>query len=559
MHLKTLREKITFLLILALAIALRIYGQNWDSGFHLHPDERMLIMVTTRIHFFTNLNPEFFNYGSLPIYILAALAQFFESVFKIPIFNYTGLLFLGRTLSTIFDIFTLFVVFKIARRLFNTTAAFFALFVYAVAFFPIQNAHFFVVDPFVTFLLATTVYSLLRHMQTPTKRSLLLTALFYAMALATKASALVVYPVVILGLLLPYYRQALLRDKSKNRVRILFSTTVQQLGNVALFHFSLFFFHFIFMPYTYIHLQQFIQDISLQMRMNTNAYIFPYTLQYVGTMPYIYYLKNIFLWGMGPIFSLLTIWGCMTLIKSKTKNVLPLLLFLAFYVLYFLVLGKSAVKFMRYMLPLYPFFAVFAGVTLSRIFNSQLEILNSKLFMRFAALALCLFGFAYTLMFMHIYAKPNTRLQATSWIVKHIPPRSTIAIEHWDDQVPLGAPPEYYNFVLLPLYNQPDGEAKWKTINDMLNSADYIVIASNRLYVPITHLVDCDRYAVCFPLASKYYTDLFSEKRGFEKVKEFSENPQFTIGSLKLQLNDQGADESFTVYDHPKILIFKKK
>ena len=30
--------------------------------------------------------------------------------------------------------------------------------------------------------------------------------------------------------------------------------------------------------------------------MNSDAYIFPYTLQYVDTTPYIYYLKQIFLW-----------------------------------------------------------------------------------------------------------------------------------------------------------------------------------------------------------------------------------------------------------------------
>jgi len=552
MKLSTLKEKLAFLFILTLAIALRIYGQNWDSGFHLHPDERMLIMVTTRIHFFTNLNPDFFNYGSLPIYLLAAIGQCIEIILRVPLFNYNGLLFLGRTLSTIFDIFTLLIVFKIAHFLFHKKAAFFAFFVYAVAFFPIQNAHFFVVDPLVTFFLVATVYSLLLHVRKSSKRTVLFTAVFYAMALATKVSALAVYPIIILGLLAPYYANALKHNKDKNMFYTLITATIQQLGTIIVFHVLLLIFHFISMPYAYINMHQFIQDITLQMRMNTNAYIFPYTLQYVGTMPYVYYLKNIFLWGMGPFFSILTILGCMTLIKSKTKKVLPLLLFLAFYVLYFLVLGKSAVKFMRYMLPLYPFFAVFAGVALASIFNSKLP-------MRFAALALCLFGFTYTLMFMHIYAKRNTRLQATSWIISNVPPRTTIALEHWDDQVPLGAPQGYYNFVQLPLYNQPDNEAKWKTINSMLNSSDYIVIASNRLYVPITHLVDCDRYAVCFPLASQYYTDLFSEKRGFKKIKEFSEYPTLTIGSLKLQLNDQGADESFTVYDHPKILIFKKK
>ncbi|PJE62570.1 hypothetical protein COU88_04310, partial [Candidatus Roizmanbacteria bacterium CG10_big_fil_rev_8_21_14_0_10_39_6] len=407
MKLGTLREKITFLLILTLAIALRVYGQNWDSGFHLHPDERMLIMVTTRIHFFTNLNPDFFNYGSLPIYILATLAQFFESVLKIPIFNYTGLLFLGRTLSTIFDIFTLFVVFKIARFLFNKRTAFFALFVYAVAFFPIQNAHFFVVDSLLTFFLTATLYTSIMHNKKPSRRYLFLTALFFAAALATKITALVVYPIVLISILFQYDRKFFITARAGAFVRMTHKPFL-------IFHFSLFIFHFIFMPFAYIQFGRFLHDITLQSQMNSNAYIFPYTLQYVGTMPYVYYLKNIFLWGMGPVFSILACFGCIQVLRTLCHSEEPRscstereekqshkitenerllhtfmgterirndkivrILFILFYVLYFLVLGRSAVKFMRYMLPLYPFFAISAGVALSYIYDSQLSMFNS--------------------------------------------------------------------------------------------------------------------------------------------------------------------------------------
>ena len=36
-------------LIFVLAFVLRIYGLNWDQGFHLHPDERFLTMLATDI------------------------------------------------------------------------------------------------------------------------------------------------------------------------------------------------------------------------------------------------------------------------------------------------------------------------------------------------------------------------------------------------------------------------------------------------------------------------------------------------------------------------------
>ncbi|MDO8741665.1 MAG: hypothetical protein Q7J11_00795, partial [Candidatus Roizmanbacteria bacterium] len=87
-----MKNKITFILILLSAFFIRIFAINWDHGFHLHPDERMLIMVADRINFFKNLNPDFFNYGSLPIYLLKGLSQLIDFLFHKDIANYTGML-----------------------------------------------------------------------------------------------------------------------------------------------------------------------------------------------------------------------------------------------------------------------------------------------------------------------------------------------------------------------------------------------------------------------------------------------------------------------------------
>ena len=37
--------KLVFITILVVAVALRVFGLNWDQGQHLHPDERFLTMV----------------------------------------------------------------------------------------------------------------------------------------------------------------------------------------------------------------------------------------------------------------------------------------------------------------------------------------------------------------------------------------------------------------------------------------------------------------------------------------------------------------------------------
>ncbi len=47
---------------------------------------------------------------------------------------------------------------------------------------------------------------------------------------------------------------------------------------------------------------------------------------------------------------------------------------------------------------------------------------------------------------------------------------------------------------------------------------------------------------------------MFEGNLGFELVATFQNDPN--LGSLKV--NDQASEEAFTVYDHPKVLIFKK-
>ncbi|MGB9637465.1 MAG: hypothetical protein ACPLY7_01565, partial [Microgenomates group bacterium] len=160
----------------------------------------------------------------------------------------------------------------------------------------------------------------------------------------------------------------------------------------------------------------------------------------------------------------------------------------------------------------------------------------------------------WSISFLSIYSRPNTRVTASKWINQNIPAESNLAVEHWDDRLPLFNS-EKYNFLEMPLYENDQSFLKWKTVNSNLQKADYLILASNRLYVPLQKLANCQKYTVCYPKTAQYYQDLFSGKLGFEKVAEFTSFPSF----LGLKINDQSADESFTVYDHPKIMIFKKK
>ena len=113
-----------------------------------------------------------------------------------------------------------------------------------------------------------------------------------------------------------------------------------------------------------------------------------------------------------------------------------------------------------------------------------------------------------------------------------------------------------------------DNAEKLDRFVDTLDQIDYIFIPTNHQYAQITRLPE--RY----PLTTLYYRELigcpddkdiiwcyrvaqpdqFEGRLGFDLVEVFETYP--TLGPIVV--NDQAAEEAFTFYDHPKVLIFKK-
>jgi hypothetical protein len=57
----------------------------------------------------------------------------------------------------------------------------------------------------------------------------------------------------------------------------------------------------------------------------------------------------------------------------------------------------------------------------------------------------------------------------------------------------------------------------------------------------------------------KYYEDLFSGKSGFTKVAEFSSYPRIQLfGKTIFEFPDESAEETFTVFDHPVMRVYKR-
>lgn len=149
-----------------------------------------------------------------------------------------------------------------------------------------------------------------------------------------------------------------------------------------------------------------------------------------------------------------------------------------------------------------------------------------------------------------VYGRPQTRIAASEWIYDNVPAGSTIASEYWDDGLPIslpGRPTDAFTGIQLHGYDQ-DNDLKLSRFIGQLQRTDYIVLSSDRLIGSIPRMPD--RY----PMMTAYYDALLSGELGFDLVATFRSPPQL----FGIVLDDRGAEEALTVYDHPQVRIFRK-
>jgi len=216
---------------------------------------------------------------------------------------------------------------------------------------------------------------------------------------------------------------------------------------------------------------------------------------------------------------------------------------------------------MRYFLPIYAPLTLFAAYLLFDIWKAArdgtfgwLGALWPRIrpalarTAKAAVVAVVALTVLWGLSYADIYTRPVTRVEASHWINQNIPADSVIVTEVWDDDLPLRLPGgNSYRIVSLNVV-EPDSSQKLAQIADALDQADYISISSNRNYGSLT------RVPAAYPVMDRYYDALFNEELGFRKIKTFTSYP----GLFGISIPDDSAEESFTVYDHPKVILFEK-
>ncbi len=603
--------RVALLAIVILGASMRLTGVNWDDHTHLHPDERFLTDMTSRLgwpkslaeYFDTAkspLNPynhdnDFFVYGTLPVFITKAAGILLDKS------GYDQVHLVGRVISAIYDLLTIALVYFIGRRLYGRWTGLLAAFLMACTVLDIQSSHFYTVETFITLMITVALFFAVRIVQEGRWYDWVLGGAAFGMAVAGKISvALFVVVLGLAGLMRALQEPALavalepaagprvlwrrrfaglsLSMQTDGEARVLFALrSLIKAGLwlalavlVAVLAFR------VTQPYAFtgpspldFNLNPtWVRNMQTAADTLTGKIDMPPSHQWTDRAPVIYAWYNIVFWGMGLPLGLAAWAGWLVAwVEVIRKRRWDHLLLLVWVTVTFFYQSVQVVKVIRYFIPIYPMLVLLAAYFVVWLWR-QSQCLAERAVQHASAwgrrlnrwspylaagagLVVVLGTLLYAEAFTNIYRRPLSRVTASRWVYANIPAGSAITWENWDDIVPVNidgkSADQFYTLVETDPYAE-DSPEKRDAILQWLDQADYVIFTSNRLYGSIPRLPE--RY----PLTTAYYKYLFDGELGFKVIKTFTSYPN--LGPI--QFVDDGADEAFTVYDHPKVTILQK-
>ncbi len=549
--------------ILLLALAVRAYGLAWGNPYDFHNDESFVVSeswhMLTRFQQSGSITPAYSNYGPWPFYFLLLANGLLHGVLHLlgnPV--HVPTFFIGRMISVTFSVATVYLVWLMGRRLFGRGVGLLAAAILAVTLMVVRESHFYTVESQLLFFLVLAFLPAWQVVQRGRGRDYFWLSVAIGAALAVKISAL---PLLAVLWAAHFVAEPRLRGWKMWWQRLLNRRLWLASGGVLLFW-------FILNPFPWLHPASMLNmdqnsDLLVQLAVVKGAIRPWYTVTFNGTKPYLYPLRVIFPWGLGwPLFlTALAGWGY-SLSRLWRGDKADWLL-QAWMLSSFLSTGASFAKFSRYFLPLVPFMVLVAARFLVVLWQRR----STKAW-RYAIIGLAgavfLYSAAYTMAYDGIYSQPDTRLQALRWFKKHVPPGSSVTME-FDAMMKFGYHPERFGLTGYDIrvidHYAPDGKAaplhqipaispaeKAAYLHRILDHSDYVVIEemwARRFW----------RYPHRFPAEAKFYRELFDGKLGYRRVANFRVTPH--LGPW--HLNDDNAEESFIIFDHPRVDIFRRE
>jgi len=452
-------------------------------------------------------------------YLIVYFLKFFDGDLGFPI-GFQEAVFSLRIISAVASIINAIIIIKIIKVITKKESYLLSLISYLLIIFSpfaIQFAHFGTTESLLMLFYSLIIYLSMLMFKRRTTDAVVWLALVSGLAVATKISSIIfiiVPTVTILSISRPW-------DRYKNLIKF---------GALAII------FTMLFSPHNFLNFRDFVNAMNYESDVALGKSLVFYTRQFFNTQPILFQLEKVFPYTLGwPVFIL----GSLGFLGLSWKDKKINLLRFAF-LIYFIPSALIYAKWSRFMTPIFPIITIFAILFLLRI-----KVINViKIIIIIIAI---LPGIAY----LQVYQNPDVRFQASDWIYKNIPNNSYILSETANVvDIPVLNPKSEirnpkqiqnlnYQIISFNFYDLDQSLELQLELSNHLEKADYIFVPSRRIFA--------NHSKKTYPILNQYYEDLFSGKLGFEKVAEFSSG-----------LNDEQAEETWTVFDHPVIRIYKK-
>lgn len=534
-----------------------------------------------------NLNPHFFAYGQFPLYLAYASDQITKPLASLVPKNqniqttdkltttFPQAVYWLRFYSAASSVATVLLIYLISLKFISP---YFSLIAAALsAFTPglIQTAHFGTTESILTFFFMLVILFSIKLYEKISPKYLFIIALAIGLSLGSKLTGIFFFfpPFLILLLRLS---QSLKNKRKVAKEFLIYLTSGFFILLAALFIFIA------SSPYNLIEFDNFKSAVfGYESDVATGKYEAFYTRQFHNTIPFLFQAVKVFPYTLGwPLYIAGTVGLLLLLqklfVKTSKKIKILYLLIIASFLFYLIPNSIIYVKWSRFMTPILPFFTIFSAFTIQQFYKQLInippQIQKSKLkyqnqilklkYFKILAIILTFALYVLTLLpgtaFMSIYIQKDTRVIASEWIYENIEADSYVLSETANViDIPLGL--QNYDRKINPItvisfdfYHLNENPLLYRELIYHLEKADYIFIPSRRIFK--NHMLQPEK----FRLANKYYELLFSGKLGFEGVAEFASYPTIRLGIIEFPFPDEEAEETFTVFDHPVIRIYKK-
>lgn len=549
------RHMLILILIIAIGAILRFYNLNWGDGYKFHPDERNIAFGISNLNYEKlDFNPDFWAYGSFPIYVTYFLALIIGKLGVTNALTFDGFILVGRILSAFLSVALIPLTYIIIQKINldpKRKVQLGLLGALWITFSPgmIQFAHFATFETFLTFfyvLIALVAINLLNHRH---NKSYIYLAILIGISIGTKIVSLALVPVLLFIHLVNHIRQNPEFKKIILRaINLKLVTSLSLIVTVAI----------IVSPYNLLDLEGFTNSMNYEGAVARGTLPVFYTQQFENTIPVIYQLLRVFPFILSiPLtivsvialvyFTLQTIRFILRLLITKTfiaDQFAPIAIITAIVLLYLGFHLSLYVKWTRYMIPVIPFFIALSVAFLDRFIKSNKVLMLSNIIVSVAIIGSGVY-------FFQIYLNPDNRTSAADWAEQNLPTTPTVTTEEYD----LGVMP--FNRVfspssiqLLPLYDLENNRYSDYVFN-LRDNADLFLQLSDRLAATRFRLPE--RYPQGF---SFYY-----EFEDFTKWREIATFKRPTADCHFFNLWCVGftlkPDETFNVFDHPEVKIFQ--